>query len=117
AADDPDGDRLSTSFENQIGTNPNFPDTDGDGLRDNTEYKNYGSNPNALDSDGDAVRDDCEATSLNLDTKTNPGDQAILASEIARVPPPAKLTNYDINKDGFINPGDQAFQSNRALPN
>ena len=113
---DPDNDGLSNATELQIGTNANVADTDADGLRDGVEYKNYGSNPLIVDSDGDGVRDDCEATSLNVDTKTNPGDQAILSSEILRVPPPAKLANYDINKDTAINPGDQAFQSSRVLP-
>jgi glucose/arabinose dehydrogenase len=116
AASDADHDALSDAFETQMGFNPNNADSDADGLRDGAEYKSYGSSPSATDSDGDGVRDDCEATSLNMDTKTNPGDQALLASEMLRTPPPPKLPNFDINKDGALNPGDQALQANRATP-
>jgi hypothetical protein len=35
---DPDGDLLTNKQEFQIGTDPNDPDTDGDGLPDNYEY-------------------------------------------------------------------------------
>jgi hypothetical protein len=117
-ANDPDGDRLSTAFENSIGTSPSNPDSDGDGLRDGVEVKNYNSNPLSTNTDaasGDTTTDDCEVSSINLDTKVNPGDQALLSSEVVRVPPPPRLANLDLNKDGAVNPGDQAFQSNRAL--
>jgi hypothetical protein len=41
---DKDGDGLPASAEAQIGTNPNNPDTDGDGVKDGEEVSNY-SNP------------------------------------------------------------------------
>lgn len=67
--DDPDGDGLPTDYENEIGTDPNNPDTDGDGIKDGTEV--YGENPtNPLDPDTDndglcdgskTVSDTCDA--------------------------------------------------------
>jgi hypothetical protein len=42
---DPDGDGLTNTKEEQLGTNPNDPDTDGDLVPDKTE-DNQGSNPN-----------------------------------------------------------------------
>lgn len=141
---DTDGDRRLDGAECALGTDPvsaaSFPpnivapdadsdglpdaldpndasvDSDGDGLRDGVEFRYYNTNVIGVNTDGDAASDDCEAASLNLDTKVNPGDQALLASEVIRTPPPDKLVNYDINKDGALNPGDQAFQANRALP-
>lgn len=41
--------------------------------------------------------------------KINSGDQLLLVQEYLRIPPPAKLANYDLNKDGGINSGDQLF--------
>ena len=38
---DPDGDGLSTSFEESIGTDPFDADTDGDGYEDGDEHLNY----------------------------------------------------------------------------
>ena len=41
APGDPDGDGLDTSFEEQIGTDPNDEDSDGDGYEDGEEYMSY----------------------------------------------------------------------------
>jgi len=38
---DPDGDLLTTEFEESIGTDPENADTDGDGFEDGEEYVNY----------------------------------------------------------------------------
>jgi hypothetical protein len=40
-------------------------------------------------------------------------DQGLLASEILRVAPPAKLVNFDVNKDGAVNSIDQGVQGSR----
>lgn len=111
AAEDADHDTLSDAFEISIGTDPNNPDIDGDGLKDGIEYKYYGTRLSLVDTDGDGVRDGCEAASLNGDNVVNVGDQSVLSAEINRAPPPAKLVDFDINKDGTIGPGDQALQS------
>jgi hypothetical protein len=112
---DSDADGLSNTFEAAIGTNPNAKDTDGDGLQDGWEYKGHGSNPLVVDTDGDGVTDGCEVASLNGDTVVNAGDQSLLAAENGRaVPVAAKLTNFDLNKDGAFNAGDLAIQASRV---
>lgn len=61
---DRDLDGLDNDFEAWIGTDPDNPDTDGDGLDDYTEYNagfeygNWATNP---DSDGDGLNDGQEA--------------------------------------------------------
>ena len=116
AAQDPDHDLLSTAFEATLGTNANLADSDGDGAPDGVEYRGHGTNPLIVDSDRDGVRDGCEIASLNPDTIVNSGDQATLATELARIPPPAKLVNMDLNRDGVLNSGDQAFMATRVGP-
>lgn len=113
---DTDGDRLSNVLEGLLGSNPAVKDTDGDGAQDGWEYKGYNSNLLSTDTDGDGTKDGCEIASINGDKTVNPGDQALLAAEIIRVPPPAKLANFDLNKDGTINVGDQAFMASRTPP-
>lgn len=54
---DADKDGISNSVEEDIGTNPDSPDTDGDGLTDLEEYETYLTNPNALDTDEDGYSD------------------------------------------------------------
>jgi hypothetical protein len=115
-ADDADHDTLSDAFEVSIGTNPNSGDTDGDGLRDNLEYKHYATRLLVADTDGDGVRDGCEAADLNGDGVVNSGDQGALNAELVRMPPPPKLVDFDLNKDGVLNSGDQGMQSSFAVP-
>lgn len=57
--DDLDGDLLPNIMEFQLGTDPENPDTDGDGHSDGEEY-NRGYNPNGIgriDSDTDGIHD------------------------------------------------------------
>lgn len=54
---DDDKDGLLTSYEEQIGTDPNNPDTDGDGLKDGQEVKTYKTDPLNKDSDNDGLND------------------------------------------------------------
>jgi hypothetical protein len=65
--DDPDNDGLTTGFENGTsGTDPNDPDTDGDGLLDGVEVN--GTNPTDPlnpDSDGDGILDGDEDRNHN----------------------------------------------------
>lgn len=53
---DPDGDLLSTEFENTIGTNPNLGDTDQDNISDFHEY--FSSEMNPLDATDGMVSSD-----------------------------------------------------------
>lgn len=60
--DDPDHDGLNNAEERLYGTDPNNPDTDGDGYSDGEEVKN-GYNPlgaGMLDSDNDGLPDPTE---------------------------------------------------------
>ncbi|MCX6714589.1 MAG: hypothetical protein NTX72_02130 [Candidatus Uhrbacteria bacterium] len=54
---DSDKDGLTDVREAQLGTNPNNPDTDGDGLFDKEEVDVYHTNPLNPDTDGDGFKD------------------------------------------------------------
>lgn len=57
---DPDGDGVPNDIEAQFGTDPNNPDTDGDGLDDKAEtvtYVHLGVDPLKADTDGDGLDD------------------------------------------------------------
>ncbi|MDD4341790.1 MAG: hypothetical protein PHO14_06100, partial [Kiritimatiellae bacterium] len=60
AAQDADGDGLTNLEEYQYGTDPQNPDTDGDGLSDYDEVKVYGTDPLDPDTDGDGLPDGWE---------------------------------------------------------
>ena len=55
--DDDDNDGLTNAEERRYGTDPNNPDTDGDGLTDGEEVKRYHTNPLNPDTDGDGLSD------------------------------------------------------------
>ena len=61
---DSDADRLNTELEREIGTNPETPDTEGDGLWDGVEYLTK-TNPMLRDSDGDGLIDGVEDKNWN----------------------------------------------------
>jgi len=65
---DKDNDGLGKCLEKEIGTDPNNPDSDGDGLNDGEEYLTYKTNPLQADTDLDGLSDFDEVKS----TKTNP---------------------------------------------
>lgn len=64
---DADQDGLLKSEEEQLGTNPNNADTDGDGLNDNDEVNKYHTNPLKVDSDGDGLSDKDEIVVYKTD--------------------------------------------------
>lgn len=67
---DRDKDGLTKREEQALGTDPNNPDTDGDGLNDGEEVNKYNTNPLNIDSDGDVLNDYNEIMSFN----TNPNN-------------------------------------------
>ncbi|MBI5289411.1 MAG: hypothetical protein HY873_10625 [Chloroflexi bacterium] len=92
---------------NALDPNSADKDSDDDGLMDGIEFRYYNTSMISANTDGDACGDGKEAASFNTDNAVNAGDQLLLVMEILRVPPPAKLRNFDINKDGAVNAGDQ----------
>ena len=81
ADDDKDG--LKNAEEEKLGTDPNNPDTDGDGLLDGEEVKSTRTNALKADTDGDGLKDGEEVKKyktdpLKLDTDgdgLNDGDE------------------------------------------
>jgi len=57
ATQDSDSDGLTDAEEKILGTNPNNPDTDGDGLIDRAEVNIYHTDPLNPDTDGDGFKD------------------------------------------------------------
>jgi len=70
AQSDSDNDGLTNAEEIALGTDPNNPDTDGDGLKDGDEVKKYGTNPKNKDTDGDTLPDGQEV--LGCTSPNNP---------------------------------------------
>ena len=64
---DADNDGLVVWVEDELGTNPNVLDTDGDKLNDGEEVLEYHTNPLDSDTDGDELKDGKE-----IDVGTNP---------------------------------------------
>ena len=89
------------------------PDGDADGVRDGIEFRFYGSSYAAPNTDGDACSDGKEIASINPDFAVNSSDQLLMALEMLRMPPPPKLRNIDLNKDGNLNSLDQLFMALR----
>jgi hypothetical protein len=54
---DSDQDGLLDAIETILGTDPNNPDTDGDGLKDGEEINTYGTDPLNPDTDNDGLAD------------------------------------------------------------
>lgn len=104
AEGDDDGDGLSNLKETTLGTDPNNPDTDGDGLSDGLEVNQFGTNPTNQDSDGDTLKDGQEVNELNT-SPINPdtdGDSLNDGVEVAGGSNPLKT---DTDGDGI--PDDQ----------
>jgi len=102
---DTDGDGLSDGEEVLVyKTDPLNPDTDGDGLKDGEEIHTYKTDPLNPDTDGDGLKDGDEVTIYNTDP-TNPdtdGDGLMDGEEILtyKTDPLNPDTDGDGLKDG-----------------
>jgi hypothetical protein len=74
ASSDADGDGLPYIEELHLGTDPNNPDTDGDGLTDYEETKIYGTDPLNQDTDGDTLPDGVEVKQMGTSPKNRDTD-------------------------------------------
>ncbi len=102
---DADSDGVPNTFD----PNSSSVDSDGDGIRDGIEFRFYNTTMTSTNTDGDACGDAREIASIDAGNGVSAGDQLLLVLEIMRIPPPAKLRNFDLNKDGAVNAGDQLF--------
>jgi outer membrane protein OmpA-like peptidoglycan-associated protein/opacity protein-like surface antigen len=69
---DKDGDGLTKREEKELGTDPENPDTDADGLKDGEEVRTYVTNPLNADTDADGLQDGNEVKAHNTNpTKTD----------------------------------------------
>jgi len=64
---DKDGDGLTKREEKELGTDPENPDTDADGLKDGEEVRTILTNPLIPDTDGDSLKDGDEVKAHNTD--------------------------------------------------
>jgi outer membrane protein OmpA-like peptidoglycan-associated protein len=64
---DRDNDGLGKCDEEKLGTDPNNPDTDGDGLSDGDEVMKYRTDPLKVDTDGDGLTDGEEVMKYKTD--------------------------------------------------
>jgi TolB protein len=98
---DSDGDGLTDRQEEEIGTDPNNPDTDSDGLSDGEEVLRRNTDPLNPDTDADSLSDGAEVLEHNTDP-LNPdtdGDGLSDGEEISLGTDPR---NPDTDNDGLI---------------
>lgn len=96
---DRDGDGLSDTYEESIGTDPLNPDTDGDGLSDSDELNLHRTDPLKTDSDDDRLTDMEEVTKKTDPTKPDTdGDGLTEGEEFAHGTDPF---DPDSDKDGL----------------
>jgi hypothetical protein len=119
---DSDGDRIIDNTEIAWGYNAcnaaskpvctSSTDSDGDGITDCIETAGYGTYMYSTDSDGDSCPDWLEIMDLNGDRAVNISDQYLLAQRVAGVRPPSDSDPlFDVNKDGYIDSGDQGLMA------
>ncbi len=87
---DDDGDGLTNTEEARLKTDPNNPDTDGDGLRDGFEVNKFKTDPTKKDTDGGGMNDGDEV---------NSGFDPLDAKDDNYTPPIALL---DVDGDGLL---------------
>jgi outer membrane protein OmpA-like peptidoglycan-associated protein len=107
-ASDNDNDGLTKREEKELGTDPNNPDTDGDGLKDGEEVNTYYTNPLNPDTDGDSLTDGDEIRKY----KTDPNKADTDGDELNDNDEIMKYKTDPLNKD---TDGDKLYDGSEVL--
>jgi outer membrane protein OmpA-like peptidoglycan-associated protein len=101
---DNDKDGLTKREEKELGTDPNNPDSDADGLKDGEEVRTYFTNPLNPDTDGEGLKDGDEVKIYKTDpNKTDTdGDDLTDGDEVnlTKTDPLKADTDNDMLSDG-----------------
>lgn len=99
---DSDADGLLDREEDDLGTNPNSNDTDGDSITDFDEVRNHLTDPNNDDTDSDGLTDGQELLTYNSDPLNPDSDQdGISDGQEAELN--TDMNNQDEDGDGISN--------------
>ncbi|WP_135829911.1 hypothetical protein [Halorussus halobius] len=117
AAEDFDGDGLSTARERTVGTHLNQSDTDGDGLNDSEELETYETNPLTGDTDGDGLNDS-EEVNLSTDPTVadTDGDGTLDGNETFTTSSADEQTGVSMSITGEGNVADTVSVDNSSEP-
>ena len=114
---DEDKDGLTKCREEQLKTDPENPDTDGDGCKDGEEVDTYKTNPLSVDTDGDSLGDcdEIRKYSTNPLNKDTDSDKLMDNEELNTYK--TLPTDSDTDNDGLID-GDEVlkYKTNPNLP-
>ena len=105
---DDDNDGLLGGLESRLGTDPNNPDTDGDGINDGVEVGDDTENP--LDADADGIIDALDSNLLDADVD-GVVDQLDPANENACIPDNSNAL-CDTDEDGITDGQEEADGTN-----
>jgi hypothetical protein len=98
---DSDGDGLTDTYELEIGTDPNNPDTDGDRLSDGEEVLRRNTDPLNPDTDRDQLGDGAEVLDHNTDPlKADTEEDLLIDGEEIRLGTDPR--NPDTDSDGLL---------------
>ena len=122
SASDSDFDGLSDADEARLGTDPNDPDTDDDGLLDGQEAGpgGTGTDPRKRDTDNDDLPDGLETSASGPGTSpVNPdtdGDGILDGVELSHTPTPTNPLSWDTDGDGRGDGDEDANHNGRVDP-
>jgi hypothetical protein len=114
--DDPDQDGLLNLEEATLGTDPNNPDSDTDGLLDGEEVQTYQTDPNNADSDQDGLSDGLEINLYitNPNNEDTDGDTLADGNEISEYG--SDPNNADTDNDLLPDGTELIFETNLNNP-
>jgi hypothetical protein len=118
---DPDSDGLVNLDEYNLGTHPNDPDTDRDGLDDGDEVNTYGTSPTNPDSDRDLLKDGDEVRDLDparsgIQNPFDPANADTTGDDGQNTPDGIRDGWNDWDDDGMINAHEFWFGTNPIDP-